>query len=91
MLFLFSTKTYVPAHNKIYNKTYANREDPDQSAGAVWSVFADCTCLQQSPGYPKTDRQEPLPYWVDVQADLSLIVDFVMCRLIIIWCALEAP
>ena len=35
-------------------------------------VFADHMCLLQPPGYPKTDKQEPLPYCVDVQADLSL-------------------
>ena len=29
-------------------------------------------CLLQLPGYPKRDDQEPLSYWVDVQADLSL-------------------
>ena len=29
-------------------------------------------CLLQLPGYPKRDEQESLPYWVDVQADLSL-------------------
>ena len=29
-------------------------------------------CLLQSPGYPKRDKREPLPYWVDVQADPSL-------------------
>ena len=39
---------------------------------AVWSVFADQLCLLQPLGYPKRDKQEPLPYWVDAQADLSL-------------------
>ena len=29
-------------------------------------------CLLQTLGYPKWDEWEPLPYWVDVQADLSL-------------------
>ena len=29
-------------------------------------------CLLQPPGYPKSDKGEFLPYWVDVQADLSL-------------------
>ena len=31
-------------------------------------------CLQQPPGFPKRDKREPLPYWADVQSDLSLIV-----------------
>ena len=35
-------------------------------------VFADRMCLVQPPGYPKRDEREPLPYLVDVQADLSL-------------------
>ena len=29
-------------------------------------------CLLQSPGYPKRDKPEPLPYWIDLQVDLSL-------------------
>ena len=29
-------------------------------------------CLLQTPGYPKRGKREPLPYWVDVQTDLSL-------------------
>ena len=29
-------------------------------------------CLLQLPGYPKRKKREPLPYWVDVHADLSL-------------------
>ena len=39
---------------------------------AVWSVFADHICLLQPPGYPKRVKREPLPYQVDVHADLSL-------------------
>ena len=30
--------------------------------------------LLQLPCYPKRDKQEPLPYWVDVQVDLSVLV-----------------
>ena len=32
-------------------------------SNAVWSVFADCMCLLQTPGYPKRDKWEPLSYW----------------------------
>ena len=40
---------------------------------AVWSESsADRMCLLQPPDYPKRDKCEPLPYWVNVQADLSL-------------------
>ena len=39
---------------------------------AVWSVFDDCMYLLQLQGYSKRNKQEHLPYWVVVQADLSL-------------------
>ena len=35
-------------------------------------AFADHMCLLEPPGYAKRDSREPLPYWVDVQADLRL-------------------
>ena len=35
-------------------------------------VFADCMCLLQPSDYAKRDKHEPLSYWVDVQAGLSL-------------------
>ena len=38
----------------------------------VWSVFPDGMCLLQPSGNPKREELEPLPYWADVQADLSL-------------------
>ena len=49
-------------------------------------VFADRMCLLQSLGCQKRDNGEPLPYWVDVQADLFAghrghFVGFVMCWL----------
>ena len=63
-----------PAHDKTYNKTCATSEDSDQPAHprSLIRVFADRICLLQPVGYPKRDKGEPLPYWVDVQADLSL-------------------
>ena len=52
----------------------------------VWSVLADHTCPLQPLGYPKRAKREPLPYWVDVQADLSLCwLHRSFCRF---WCAL---
>ena len=36
--------------------------------------FADGACLLQPPAYTKRDKQEPMLYRVDVQADLSLLV-----------------
>ena len=35
-------------------------------------VFPDSMCLLQPPGYPRSDKQEPLSNWVAVQADLCL-------------------
>ena len=39
---------------------------------AFWTVFADRMCLLAPQGYSKIDKQEPLPYLVTVQTDLSL-------------------
>ena len=63
-----------PEHNKTYNKTCATSEDSDQPAHlpSLIRVFADRMCLLQPPDYSKRDKQEPLPYWVDVQADSGL-------------------
>ena len=36
-------------------------------------VFADGMCLLQPPDYPKRDKQEPVLYWVDVQAETLLV------------------
>ena len=65
---------FEPAHDKTYNETCANSEDSDQPAHSrsLFRVFADRMCLLQPPGYAKRNKQEPLPYWADVQADLSL-------------------
>ena len=38
----------------------------------VWSESLLITCLQQPPGYPKKNKWEHFPKWVDVQADLNL-------------------
>ena len=35
-------------------------------------IFTDCKGLQQPPGYPRSYKREPLSYWMNVQADLSL-------------------
>ena len=35
-------------------------------------VLADYMCILQPTGYLKMDKGEPLPYLVDLQADLSL-------------------
>ena len=60
--------------NKTCNKTCATSAYSDQPAHlrSLIRVFADPMCLLQPPGYPKMDEREPLPFLVDVQADLSL-------------------
>ena len=65
-----------PAQEKIDNKTCAASEDSDQPAYPcnLIRVFADRMPLLKPLGYPKRVEREPLPYWVDVQADLSLLV-----------------
>ena len=52
----------------------ATSEDSDQPAisRSLIRVFADRICHLQPPGYPKRDGREPLTYWVDVQAELTL-------------------
>ena len=42
---------------------------------AVWSDYLLIACafyIVQPPGYPKRDKREPLPHWMNVQANLSL-------------------
>ena len=53
---------------------FATSEDSDQPAHprSLIRVLADRMCLLKPPGYPKRDEQEPLPYRVDEQVDLSL-------------------
>ena len=67
---------FEPAHDKTYNKTCATSEDSGQPAHPrrLIRVLADRMCLLQPPGYPKRDKGEVLPYLVDVQADLRLLV-----------------
>ena len=49
-------------------------DDSDQPAHprSLTRVFTDRMYLLQPLGYPKTDKREPLPYWVNVQAYLCL-------------------
>ena len=39
---------------------------------AVWSVFTDRMYLLKPPDCQKRDKRELLPYWVNVQAEMSL-------------------
>ena len=55
-------------------KIYATSDNSDQTAHprSLIRVFADRTCLLQPPGYPKRDKGEAMPFWMDLQADVSL-------------------
>ena len=61
----------------------ANSDQTAHSRSLIW-VFADGMCLLQPQDYPKGDKREPLPYWVDAQGYLKfdghigLIVGLVM-------------
>ena len=83
LCFFFNRKVliYEPVHDKTYNKTYATGKDSDQPAH-LSSLFADHMCLLQPQGYLKRDKREPLPYWVDVQTDLSLLVAQVLLQVL---------
>ena len=60
-VFFFRNKKNInELGHKTYNKTCATSKDSDQPAHL------------QPPGYPKRNKQEPLSYWVDLQADLHL-------------------
>ena len=60
--------TIEPAHDKTYNKTCATSIVSDQPVHpcSLIRVLADCMFLVQPLGYPKRNKQELLPYWVDI-------------------------
>ena len=85
---LFSEVNKKNEPKQTYNKTRAAREDSDQPVHphSLIRVFTDHMCLVQSPGYLKRDRQEPLPYCVNLQTDLSICwshrsYSFIVCLL----------
>ena len=63
-----------PANDQTYNKRCGTSEDSDQPAHprSLIRVFADRMRILQPSWSPKTDKREPLPFWVDVQANLNL-------------------
>ena len=65
-----TVSTYEPVHDKTYNKTCATSEVSDQTAhmcSLCWSYVLSTASWQSM-----RDKQEVLPYLVDVQADLSI-------------------
>ena len=56
--------TNEPAHGETHNNTCATSKDSDQPV--------HCMCRLQLQDYPKRNKYNPLPYWVDALADLSL-------------------
>ena len=59
-----------PAHGETYNKTCASSEDSDQPAHSRSLISLR---RLQPPDSLKVDKREPLSYWVEIQADLSLL------------------
>ena len=57
-------------YDKTYYKTCATSDKDCVSAQPDQSSLI--RCLLQYSGYPKSDKLELLPYWVGVQADLSI-------------------
>ena len=57
-----------PAHDKFTIKVVG----PAKTPLSLVTVFADRMRFLQPSAYPKRDKREPLPYWVDVQADVCL-------------------
>ena len=66
--------TNEPAYEKTYDRTCATREDLDQPAHlcSLLKVVNNRMCFLQPPGNANRDKQEPLPYPVNIQADRSL-------------------
>ena len=60
---------YELAQDKTYDKTCATSEDSDQPVQTDQSIHWSHVLSTVS---PKRNKQEPLPYYVDVQAGLSL-------------------
>ena len=70
--YVIFTIKYEPAHYKMYNKTCAT----SLRIHSQIRVFADHMCLLQPRDYPKRDKWESFPYWVDVKADLRFCVPY---------------
>ena len=63
---------FEPVHNKTYKRLVRPvRTDQPAHLPSLIRVLAGSMCLLQSPGYPKREKRKILPYWVEVQADLS--------------------
>ena len=67
-------KYSMSQHTKTPSIKRAISEDSDQPVHprSLIRVFADRMCLLHPSGYPKKDKREPLPNWVDVQTELRL-------------------
>ena len=74
-------KVFEPAQNIIYDKTCVNSEDSDQPAHlySLIRVFAGCMCFLYPLGYRKRDKQESLPYYVDIHVDIHVHADLSLC------------
>ena len=69
---VFHSSLKVPVQDETYNSETSEYSDQPAHPCSLIRVFTDYMCLLQPPDYPKRNEWEPLLYWVDVQADLSL-------------------
>ena len=69
-MYLF--KMNEPAHNKTYSKSCATSKVSDQPAHLRRLIRVLAYRMFLLLGYSKRDERGPLPYRIDVQADLSL-------------------
>ena len=78
---------YETANDKTDTNTCATSKYSDQPAQprSLIRVFTDRMCLLQHSDYRKNGEREPLPYWMDLQAHLSLPVTQVYQRFILRW------
>ena len=64
---------YEPAHDKIYNNTYATSEDSDQPVHPRSLISLHRSHVPHTAsGLSKEGLTRTMPKWVDVEADLSL-------------------
>ena len=58
--------------HKVLQKSEPAQDKTYHNPRRLIRIFAYRMCLLQPPGYPKRDKREPLPHWVDAQAYLIL-------------------
>ena len=71
-LLMSNHNIWVCARQNLQWDVWQAKTDQSAHPRSLMGVFADRMCLLQPPGYSKRNKREVLPYWVNLQADLSL-------------------